>query len=145
MAKRITQNSGKSSEGRKRRLANLKPFPKGQSGNPGGRPKTKLFSIAAREWLAAPNEENPELTNAEMAVIKCGKAALEGSLAALAELIDRAEGRPRQAIDANITTDDWREDARRYGLSEEDVIRETKNLIAAYDAERDAGGDPSQA
>ena len=38
-----TQNSG--------RTANLRPFKKGQSGNPGGRPKTAKFAEAVREYL----------------------------------------------------------------------------------------------
>lgn len=39
----FTQNSGKT--------ANLRPFKKGQSGNPGGRPKTAKFAEAVREFL----------------------------------------------------------------------------------------------
>jgi len=46
-----TANSEGISEGKKRRLANLKPFKPGQSGNPGGRPKNPLTD-ALRHRLA---------------------------------------------------------------------------------------------
>src|SRR6516225_5007527 len=44
----LTQSSDPVSEGRRRRLANLKPFPKGMSGNPGGKPKVDLAAQIAR-------------------------------------------------------------------------------------------------
>lgn len=40
----VTENSGKN-------IRNLKPFKKGQSGNPGGRPKTSDFAEEVREYL----------------------------------------------------------------------------------------------
>ncbi len=46
----FTENSGGSSDARARRLANLKPFKPGQSGNPNGRPKS-IFSRAARKHV----------------------------------------------------------------------------------------------
>jgi hypothetical protein len=41
MSKHPAQNSGKNSGGKRGRTENLKPFKKGQSGNPGGRPKNE--------------------------------------------------------------------------------------------------------
>ena len=35
----MAEKQRKNSDGKAKRLANLKPFPKGQSGNPKGRPK----------------------------------------------------------------------------------------------------------
>jgi hypothetical protein len=99
------QNSAKTARGKPFEKGNEFAWRKGQpSPNPGGRPKTKIFSIAAREWLAGPNGEYPDLTNAEVAVSRCGAAALDGDIAALRELLDRAEGRPRQSVE--ISTDD---------------------------------------
>jgi len=43
-----TENSG-SSNGRARGLANLKPYKKGQSGNPGGRPKGIVSKALTKE------------------------------------------------------------------------------------------------
>jgi uncharacterized protein DUF5681 len=120
----------------KKRKPSGKPFEKGntvgfkpgQSGNPAGRPKgVKYFSEAAREWLSAPNAENPDLTNADVAVIKCGAAALDGDMAALRELLDRAEDKPRQAIDLSV-------EERRREMAE----RAIKGLMAETGVGRDA-------
>jgi hypothetical protein len=68
---------------------NLKPFPKGVSGNPGGRPKTDGASIIAREVFA----ENPE-------AIKAGlmKRLKYGDPAVFKALADRAFGRLPQPL-----------------------------------------------
>lgn len=78
-----TQNSGKNS-GRRGRIENLKPWRKGQSGNPGGRPKRDLPA----EIAAAIFEENhAEIYRAMF------KALLKGNPKVFAVLADRAYGR----------------------------------------------------
>jgi hypothetical protein len=69
-----------------------KRFQPGESGNPGGRPKLKLLSRAAREQLA---EVNPEtgLTGAEEIVVAMMKEAKKGNIWAAKELREWTEGR----------------------------------------------------
>jgi len=69
-----------------------KRFEPGQSGNPGGRPKLRLLSRAAREQLA---EVNPEtgLTGAEEVVAAMMKEARKGNIWAAKELREWTEGR----------------------------------------------------
>lgn len=64
-------------------------FQKGQSGNPGGRPK--LVSDAYREWLG---ETDPEtgLTNAQALARAAGKQALKGDVSAAREIRSATEG-----------------------------------------------------
>lgn len=72
----------------------------GQSGNPGGRPKTAPLSHACRELLAQPVPNNPERrTYAEAIALTLMEKALAGDIRAAQELADRAEGRARQSIE----------------------------------------------
>lgn len=64
-------------------------FKKGQSGNPGGRPK--LLSDAYREWLAAENEDG--VTNAAALASRLGEAAISfADVPAAKELRAATEG-----------------------------------------------------
>ncbi len=104
MSKIITDNQKESTDARARRLANLKPFKKGQSGNPAGRPKALTLSEAYRRELAKIDETDPQGRSfaevlAEQTIIK----AKTGDVAALKELADRTEGKARQTI--MLTTD----------------------------------------
>lgn len=89
-------------------------FAAGVSGNPQGRtPGKKYFSEAARDWLGSPNGDDPQVTNAEAAVAVCGAAALKGDISALRELVDRAEGKARQSVDAHVTSEQLTDERRR--------------------------------
>ena len=72
----------------------------GQSGNPGGRPKTAPLSQACRELLAAPLPNDPERRTYAQAIAQAlAEKAVAGDIRAAQELADRAEGRARQAIE----------------------------------------------
>jgi len=72
----------------------------GQSGNPGGRPKSAPLSQAARELLNSPVPNDSEgRTYAQLVVWKLAKQALRGDVAAARELGDRAEGKSRQSVE----------------------------------------------
>ncbi len=129
MAKQIADKQRNNSEGRVRREANLKPFPKGVSGNPKGRPKSITLSEALRLQLAEVMPEADERTYAEeIARVLCADAA-KGNVMAAKEIADRTEGKPKQALDIDMSVRDWRQLAQAHGLSEQDVIREAKFLI----------------
>jgi hypothetical protein len=74
-------------------------FPKGVSGNPGGRPRSKEVNESARKFLASDIGKSPRVqTNAEAIVAKFGRRAKKGDLAAAIFLAERAEGRPAVSI-----------------------------------------------
>jgi hypothetical protein len=79
-------------------------FKPGQSGNPGGRPKTAPLSQACRELLARPVPDDVKgRTYAEAIAESLAEKALEGDIRAAQELGDRAEGRARQSIEVQNT------------------------------------------
>lgn len=89
---------------RARRLANLKPFKPGQSGNPAGRPKSITLSEAYRKQLAMTDETDPlKRTFAEVLAEQMIVKAKTGDVAALKEVADRVEGKAKQTI--TLSTD----------------------------------------
>ena len=84
-------------EAKERRLANLKPFRPGQSGNPGGRSKAQ---IDVRDAARAYTEEAIDTL---VLVMRNGRHG-ERVMAANA-LLDRGWGRPQQSADVNIKRD----------------------------------------
>lgn len=105
-------------------------FQPGQSGNPSGRPKSITLSEAYRKALAQAYPDDPEgRTYAEVIADKIVMSAATGEVSSAREIADRTEGKPRQALDIDMTLLDWREIANAHGLSETDVIREARMLI----------------
>jgi hypothetical protein len=88
--------------GRERSLANLRPFQKGQSGNPAGRPKNVL-TRALRSKLEEVESGDPGArTNAQALADKLFDLALSGNVEALKICFDRLEGRPRQTVSLTL-------------------------------------------
>lgn len=77
-----------------------KPFQKGQSGNPGGRPKTKPLTDSLRKELAK-KAPGTQLRQGELAVWKLVQMGLAGDMAALKEIFNRIEGTPVQATEVS--------------------------------------------
>jgi hypothetical protein len=81
----------------------------GQSGNPGGRPKTHLLSEAFREALAEVDPKSQETYAIAIArkivhLAADKRTKLSSSLImAIAEMADRTEGKPKQHIEQEIT------------------------------------------
>jgi hypothetical protein len=84
------QNNGKSGRGSNGRFAPGNPWaiPKGQTRNPGGRPK--MLSGAYREWLA--HEDEQGITNAAKLADAQGRLAFEGNTGAAREIRQATEG-----------------------------------------------------
>jgi hypothetical protein len=75
---------------------------KGSSGNPGGRPKSRLLSESLRNLLAEVKPDDPhQRTWAEAIAANLLEIAASKSTSAIAaanEICDRAEGRPPQHV-----------------------------------------------
>ena len=109
---------------------NLKPFKKGNSGNPGGRPKWKHITEILRK------EDNLDRLN--MVVDKVFEMALTGNMRAIEFIADRLEGKPRQYMDFQMENDDRRDRPIKVfdipGLDSTRMIAEaTQNLIDRRD------------
>jgi hypothetical protein len=75
---------------------NNMPFHKGQSGNPGGRPK----EIAEVKELA--RQHMPAAIEALVSIMNNAKASDAARVSAATALLDRGYGKPQQHIDAEI-------------------------------------------
>lgn len=73
-------------------------FEKGQSGNPGGRPKDKPFRDALRQELAALGDDDPRTLRRLARKLLESASGGDNSLAAIKEVADRLDGKPAQAI-----------------------------------------------
>jgi hypothetical protein len=89
----------------------LKPFEKGESGNPNGRPKgSKNRSTIARRWLEVnQNLKNPltgeseNMSQEDLMTLALIKKAREGDTNAYKALMDSGYGAPVQQVENDIT------------------------------------------
>ena len=72
---------------------NLRAFPRGRSGNPGGRPKGRSITAALRAELDRPCADDPSVTQGERLAERLVGMALAGDLGAIREVLDRTEGK----------------------------------------------------
>lgn len=85
--------------GKDKRIANLKPFAPGQSGNPGGRPSSKALSALYEKILSDP--ENVAII--EKSVMKALRGGSMAMVLLLREMADRTEGKVTLPIEASVT------------------------------------------
>ena len=101
--KSFTQNSEKTVAGR---IENLKPWKPGESGNPGGRPKTKPLTSELERLL---EEEAPKAKGQTWAALIAQallRKARKGDVRAITEVANRVEGRPFQAVALDLDASD---------------------------------------
>ena len=88
---------------------NLKPFPKGVSGNPAGKPKgvehsktrlLRLLQLVTKVRNPVTGEDE-EFTIAEQLDMKIIAKAMKSDLRAYQEILDRLEGKSKQTTDIN--------------------------------------------
>ena len=84
-----------------------KGFLPGKSGNPSGRPKSKLLSEAYRKKLGELVPGDPEgRTFAEKICDEMVRLASKGKHLHASEIADRVEGKPRQSYDVELSVND---------------------------------------
>ncbi len=105
---------------------NLKPFRKGQSGNPGGRPKKRLIDEALEELLLT---EDSKVAEAIARVLV--EKAKRGDLKAIQLVAERVQGRPKQAMELS-GVDGEPIPMRFEDVSEEQLDRRLKELLEKW-------------
>jgi hypothetical protein len=81
------------------RVENLKPWRKGESGNPGGRPRRKLLTDELERLL---EQEAPAANGKTWAAVIAEtllKQGRKGNVRAIAEIGDRVEGKAQQSVE----------------------------------------------
>ncbi len=84
------------------RIENLKPWQPGQSGNPGGRAKSKPITDAIKERLARIQPDDPR-TDAQRLADVLVDGALDGDIQFIKELLNRVEGKVAEVIVSELT------------------------------------------
>jgi hypothetical protein len=84
---------------------NLKPWPKGVSGNPGGRPKKKLVTDELERLLQVEAPDAGGRTWATVIAEALLHQARKGDVRAITELTNRIEGKPLQPVELSGDND----------------------------------------
>jgi hypothetical protein len=84
---------------------NLKPFKKGQSGNPDGRPPiVKDLKEFLQKRISDPALQDPEIINLEAIANKLVQLALKGNLKAIELIFNYAYGKPKEQLEKEINS-----------------------------------------
>lgn len=85
---------------KKPKTDHLKPtqFKKGQSGNPGGKPRKPAITAMLREFVFSKDPGTKKLWG-ERIVEAIAKKAAKGNVAAFAEITNRLDGKPKETVE----------------------------------------------
>jgi len=106
----MAEKQRKNSEGKAKRLANLKPFQPGQSGNPAGRPEGSLNrSTTLKRWLYGDAQFTNPLTLQkalgtveDQMILALLKRAIAGNIAAIKEVLDSVYGKNPELLSGDL-------------------------------------------
>ena len=127
---------------------NLKPFPRGVSGNPGGRPKKLPITDRLREICETPLPEDrcrkeglkPGSTWGELIALRMFEAAAEGNVRAATEIREAIEGKAGQRLETSGTEKREVEIHVVYDQEKRDrSVRETEQVDGLAKAQPTAG------
>lgn len=131
-------------------MANLKPWPKGTSGNPAGTSKTvrqfhDAIKAAMVQELQSPSEFDPEKRTTKLqAIIRAlVSKAQGGDIPAIREMFDRLVGRPQQAVSIETENTALQQAFERMNRDELTAYAETGMLPKWFETES-ASGQPIQ-
>jgi len=128
---------------------NLQMFKEGDVPNPNGKPvgaidiKNRLIKML--ENIAPDKIQNAkQITDFCMGISRVTNldavnarllycAIVEGESWAVKEIFDRIAGKPSQTIDLDIQATNWRDEAKRHGITESEVAAEARLLLAEFD------------
>jgi hypothetical protein len=105
-----------------------RPFEKGKSGNPGGRPKKTPLTDELRKLLREKGSGG-KWTNAHLVAWEMIQRATVGDVAAARLIFEYVEGKPTQRVEFDVA-EEARRLAAEHGLDAADILR-TAELIAA--------------
>jgi hypothetical protein len=106
----------------------MSQFKKGQSGNPGGRPKSKPFTDALR---IAVLEADGDTTKLRRIAAKLTEMAISGDIQAIREIFDRLEGKAHQSVELNDNRSELSDEERSARIIE---LLERRGAIGAAGA-----------
>ncbi len=110
--------------------SNLKRFPKGQTGNPGGRPKGLSLTALVRGELQKPSEEDQSKTNGQVVAEKVVDLAKEGHTTFTPLVWRYVDGDPKAA--AELTLRELAEQlAERMGLNADELLTAFERDVGA--------------
>lgn len=107
-----------------------RPFQKGVSGNPNGRPRNEIGELVRRHLAGFETISSGEKVQRGTLLVQklYHQAVAEGNIAACKELLDRAYGKAVQAVEVDVdaTRHEVERLARDYGKSLEQVEKDAE-------------------